>query len=181
VKLQALDQVGWAEELVVDVGGGTGGLLSGLLARHPRLRGIVLDLPHSEAAALSTFAAAGVADRCAFVSGDFFEAVTAGGDAYVLSHILHDWDDEHALRILRAIRAACGDAARLVIVDAVLPADGTSALVPKLLDLHMLVMLGGRERTADEWERLLGQGGFSLRQIHGDGGLAAIEAGTIAL
>ena len=179
-KLQAVEQAGWSDGLVIDVGGGTGGLLAGLLTLHPELRGIVYDLPHSEQAALATFEAAGVDDRCSFVSGNFFESVPPGGDAYLLSHILHDWDDEQSLRILGAIRAAAGDATRLVVMDSVLPDAGTGALVPKLLDLHMLVMLGGCERTADEWGRLLGRGGFALRQIHGEGVLAAIEAGTIA-
>lgn len=179
-KLQSLEQLAWHDELVVDVGGGTGGLLSGLLAGHPQLRGIVVDLPHSEPVALTTFAEAGVADRCTFASGNFFEAVPAGGDVYVLSHILHDWDDGPALRILGAIRAAAGDEARLVILDNVLTT-GSGAIVPKLIDLHMLVMLGGRERTADDWERLLAQAGFALGPIHADGPLAAIEAATIAL
>jgi SAM-dependent methyltransferase len=180
LKLASLDQLDWSDQLVVDVGGGTGGLLSGLLARHPALRGIVVDLPHSEAAALETFAAAGVADRATFLSGDFFEAVPAGGDAYVLSHILHDWDDEPAHRILRAIRDAAGDGARLAILDNVL-GDGPGELVPKLIDLHMLVLVGGRERTRDEWERLLAAAGFSLERVYTDGPLAAIEAATIAL
>ena len=181
LKLQSLDQLDWSDELVVvDVGGGTGGLLSGLLARHPLLRGIVVDLPHSEEAALATFAATGVADRCSFVSGNFFESVPAGGDAYVLSHILHDWDDEPALRILRAIRAVAADGTRLLILDNVLTS-GPGEIVPKLIDLHMLVMLGGRERTAEDWERLLKEGGFSLERIHTDGPLALVEAATIAL
>jgi hypothetical protein len=180
LKLDSVDQLDWSDELVVDVGGGTGGLLSGLLARHPQLRGIVVDLPHSEAAAVAMFQAAGVADRASFATGDFFEAVPAGGDVYVLSQILHDWDDEPALRILGAVRAAAGGAARLLIVDNVLT-EGPGAVVPKLLDLHMLVMLGGRERTRDEWDRLLGQAGFSLERVHADGPLTVIEAATIAL
>jgi hypothetical protein len=179
-KLRSLEQLDWSNQLVVDVGGGTGGLLSGLLANHPGLRGIVVDLAHSEPVAQATFRSAGVADRCTFVSGDFFQAVPAGGDAYVLSHILHDWDDEPARRILRAIRAAAGDSARLVILDSVLDA-GPGAVVPKLLDLHMLVLLGGRERTADDWTRLLAECGFAVVRIHAEGSLAAIEAATIAL
>ena len=103
----------------------------------------------------------------AFVSGNFFEAVPSGGDVYVLSHILHDWDDEPARRILRAIRTAAGDSARLVILDNVLDA-GPGAVVPKLLDLHMLVLVGGRERTEDEWSRLLAETGFSLVGIHAE-------------
>jgi hypothetical protein len=179
-KLRSLEQLAWSDELVVDVGGGTGGLLSGLLANHPALRGIVVDLPHSETVARETFERAGVADRCTFVSGNFFEAVPSGGDVYVLSHILHDWDDEPARRILRAIRTAAGDSARLVILDNVLDA-GPGAIVPKLLDLHMLVLVGGRERTEAEWSRLLADVGFSLVRIHAVETLTAIEAATIAL
>ncbi len=180
-KLRSLEQLAWSDELVVDVGGGTGGLMSGLLANHPALRGIVVDLPHSEAVARATFERAGVADRCSFVSGNFFEAVPSGGDAYVLSHILHDWDDEPAGRILGAIRrAAAGDPARLVILDNVLQS-GPGAVVPKLLDLHMLVLVGGRERSEDEWSRLLTETGFSLVGIHAEGPLTAIEAATIDL
>ena len=103
-----------------------------------------------------------------------------GGDAYVLSHILHDWDDEPARRILRAIRAAADDSARLVILDNVLQS-GPGAVVPKLLDLHMLVLVGGRERSEDEWSRLLAETGFSLVGIHAEGPLTAIEAATIDL
>ncbi len=179
IRIDALVQLDWSEELVVDVGGGTGGLLSALLARHPQLRGIVFDLPHAEEVAVSTLEAAGVADRCAFVSGNFFEAVPAGGDVYVLSHILHDWDDEPSLRILRACRAAAGDGARLLILDVVLPPGGTGAVVPKLLDLHMLVLLAGRERTHQEWSRLLAQAGFSLDRIHAEGPFTVIEAAPL--
>jgi hypothetical protein len=180
VRIDALEQLEWSDELVVDVGGGTGTLLSQLLAGHPDLRGIVFDLPHTEQTALAMFEAAGVADRCSFVSGDFFESVPAGGDVYLLSHILHDWDDEPALRILRACRAAAGEAARLLILDAVLPPDGPGAVVPKLLDLHMLVLLGGRERTAEDWRSLLAQGGFALERVHADGPVPVIEAATVA-
>ena len=183
VRIHAVEQLDWADELVVDVGGGTGGLLSALLSAHPRLRGIVVDLPHAEQSARATFEAAGVADRLQFASGDFFEAVPAGGDVYVLSHILHDWDDEQSLRILRACRAAAGETTRLLILDAVLPAGAEpGAVVPKFfLDLHMLVLVGGRERTEDEWRRLLAQGGFSLERIHADGPVPVIEAHTTAL
>jgi hypothetical protein len=176
VRIHALEQLDWSDELVVDVGGGTGGLLSALLAGHAGLRGIVFDLPHAEQSARSTFETAGVADRCAFATGDFFESVPAGGDVYVLSHILHDWDDEHSLRILRACRAAAGESTRLLILDVVLPPDGPGAVVPKLLDLHMLVLVGGRERTAEDWRRLLAQGGFSLEHIHANGPVPVIEA-----
>jgi hypothetical protein len=180
VRIRSLEQLDWSDELIVDVGGGTGTLLSSLLAGHPRLRGIVFDLPHAQESALATFETAGVADRASFASGDFFESVPAGGDVYVLSHILHDWDYEHALRILRACRVAAGEGARLLILDVVLPADGPGAAVPNLLDLHMLVLIGGRERTAEDWRRLLSQGGFTLERIHADGPVSVIEARTSA-
>lgn len=173
---RAVAGLAWSDELVVDVGGGTGRLLADLLAAHPELRGIVVDLPHAKDAALSTIAAAGLADRCTFASGDFFESVPAGGDVYILSNILHDWDDAPARRILRVCRAAASPGARLLVVDAVLPAGGTGAVVPKLLDLHMLVLLGGRERTEDEWRALLAAGGFALERVHTDGPAPMIEA-----
>ena len=169
----------WSDELVVDVGGGTGGLVASLLARHPGLRGIVVDLPHSEAAARERFAAAGLEDRCEFRAGDFFVEVPVGGDAYVLSQILHDWDDEPALRILRACAAAAKPSSRLLVIDAVVP-EGDGAQVPKLLDLHMLVMLGGRERTESEWRALLAAGRFELVGIDDSGAFAVIEARPLA-
>ncbi len=164
LRVRVVAELPWSNEVVVDVGGGTGTLLAELLAGHSRLRGVVYDLPHAEAGALASIEAAGVAERCEFTSGDFFSGVPSGGDVYVLSHILHDWDDEPAIRILQACRAAMSPDSRLLVVDAVVP-DGPGGVMAKLIDLHMLVLIGGRERTATQWKELLGAAGFRLAEI----------------
>jgi O-methyltransferase domain/Dimerisation domain len=149
-RLAALDWRG--DETVVDVGGGNGSLLVGLLERHAGLRGIVFDLPETvrDEQALG--------DRCTFVEGSFFESVPEG-DVYVLSTILHDWDDERAAAILRTIRAAAAPGTRLLAIDAVVPA-GNEPFGPKWLDLLMLALLGGRERDEAQWRTLLEGAGF---------------------
>ena len=154
-RLAALD---WREdETVVDIGGGTGRLLCDLLERRPELRGIVFDLP--EADRDETIGG----DRIAFVSGSFFEHVPEG-DTYVLSKILHDWDDEPAAAILRTIRTAARDEARLLVLDSVVPPGNEPAGV-KWLDILMLVLQHGRERTESDWRALLDGAGFGIEQI----------------
>jgi O-methyltransferase domain/Dimerisation domain len=154
-KLAALE---WREgETVVDVGGGTGRLLRDLLDRRPELRGIVFDLPEADRDETA------VGDRINFVSGSFFEQVPEG-DAYVLSKILHDWDDEQAAAILRTVRAAAPDDARLLVLDSVVPRGNDPAGV-KWLDLLMLVLQRGRERTESDWRALLDGAGFRVEQI----------------
>jgi hypothetical protein len=145
-----------ANETVVDVGGGNGELLRELLERRPELRGIVFDLPET-ARDESTFG-----DRMEFVAGSFFEAVPAG-DSYILSAILHDWSDDRADEILRTVRRAASPAARLLVIESVV-ADGNEPQGSKWLDLLMLV-LGGRERTAPEWRALLADAGFAVDEI----------------
>jgi hypothetical protein len=149
-RLAALDWRG--DETVVDVGGGNGSLLLGLLDRHPGLRGIVLDLPETVRDAKA------MGGRCTFVAGSFFEGVPTG-DVYLLSTILHDWDDERAAAILRTIRAAAGPDTRLLVVDAVLP-HGNDPHGAKWLDLLLLAQFGGRERDEAQWRTLLAAGGF---------------------
>jgi hypothetical protein len=139
-------------ETVVDVGGGNGSLLVGLLARQPGLSGIVFDLPET------TRDEASLGDRCTFVAGSFFEQVPAG-DVYILSTILHDWDDASASRILRTIRDHAPPDARLLVIDAVIP-EGNEPHGAKWLDLLMLVLAGGRERDEAEWRALLAGGRF---------------------
>ena len=151
-----VDQVaGYAwrgDEVVVDVGGGNGALLIELLRRHSGLRGIVFDLPET------TRDEAAFGDRLEFVAGSFFDRVPTG-DAYILSTILHDWDDEEAGRILRTIHAAAPDDALLLIVDAVVPV-GNDPHGAKFLDLLMLALFGGRERDEAQWRALLAGNGF---------------------
>ena len=148
---------------IVDVGGGHGTLLAAILAAQPAARGILYDAPGVVADASPVLAP--VADRSEIVSGDFFSAVPRGGDTYVLKHIVHDWDDERALRILRNVRAVVPDTGRVVVVDTVLP-DEDVYTHGFFLDLTMLVMTdGGRERTAGEFAALLGDAGLSLSRI----------------
>jgi hypothetical protein len=152
-----LAELEWRDdETLVDIGGGNGALLRALLDLRPALRGIVFDLPETVRDE-STFG-----DRIDFVEGDFFKQVPAG-DAYVLSAILHDWDDEHATAILRTIHAAAQPGARLLATESVIPA-GNDPHGAKWLDLLMLV-LGGRERNEADWRALLEGAGFEVEHI----------------
>jgi SAM-dependent methyltransferase len=149
---------------VVDVGGGYGALLAAILQNNSGMRGILFDLPHVVASAEEQLAATEVADRCTFVGGDFFAEVPAGGDAYVLSQILHDWDDERCVAILGNCRQVIPDHGKLLVVELVLP-PGDEPFLGKWLDLHMLVLLGGRERTAAEYNTLFRAAGFELARV----------------
>jgi SAM-dependent methyltransferase len=142
---------------IVDVGGGHGTLLRALLATAPLARGVVLDLPEVAATAPA-------AERIEFAAGDFLARVPPGGDVYVLCHVLHDWDDDAAARILGTCRRAAPLGARLLIVEAVL-GDQPGPVMPELLNLHLLVMSGGRERTRDQYRRLLDQAGWRLTGV----------------
>jgi hypothetical protein len=142
---------------IVDVGGGMGALLAAFLEANPGARGILFDLP-------DVVAHAGSIDRCELVGGDFFEGVPAGGDVYVLSRVLHDWDDGRAAILLANCRRAMGDGGRLLIVSRVV-SEGDSPDESKLNDLNMLVIGGGRERTQDEFRTLLEQAGFRLTRV----------------
>jgi len=149
---------------VVDVGGGHGALVAALLTAHPRMRGVVFDLPHVVADAPALLDAAGVMDRCEVVGGSFFgDAVPAGADAYLLKAVLHDWDDAEALAILRACHAAARPDSVLLVVDRDLGAPNENPDA-KLSDLNMMVGTGGRERTRDQFAALLAAGGFALER-----------------
>jgi hypothetical protein len=148
---------------LVDVGGGHGVLLATVLAANPSLRGVLFDLPHVVEGAGAHFARLGVADRATRVGGDFFQEVPRG-DAYVMSHIIHDWDDERATAILRTIRRAAEPDARLLLVETVVP-PGNAFSFAKLLDLEMLALPGGVERTEAEYRALLQAAGFRPTRV----------------
>jgi SAM-dependent methyltransferase len=152
-RVDRLEAVEWrGDETVVDVGGGNGSLLVTLLERRPGLRGIVFDLPET------VRDEEGLGGRIAFVEGSFFDFVPEG-DVYVLGTVLHDWDDGSAARILRTIRESASAGSRLLILDAVLP-PGNDPNGTKWLDLLMLALLGGKERSEQQWRELLAAGGF---------------------
>jgi hypothetical protein len=165
-----------ARRCVVDVGGGQGALLTAILIRHPRLRGVLFDRPAVVAAAPALLDAAGVAPRCDVVGGDFFAAVPDGADAYVLKSVIHDWEDEPATAILRTCRRAIAPDGRLLLVERVIapPNEGAPA---KLSDLNMLVAPGGRERTREEYGALLAAAGFRLAETIPAGGDTQIVEG----
>jgi hypothetical protein len=144
---------------VADIGGGNGTLIAGVLAAHPHLRGIVFDQPAVVADAGPVLEAAGVADRAQAVGGSFFESVP-GADVYLMKAILHDWPDAESIRILQSIRAA-SSSATLLVIERVLGGPNED-LEGKLMDLHMLVMPGGLERTYEEWRELFQAGGWRL-------------------
>jgi precorrin-6B methylase 2/predicted transcriptional regulator len=165
--------------VVVDVGGGNGALVAGLLRARPDLRGIVCDLAPGLAGTADYLARTEVADRCRVLEADFFDSLPAEGDAYFLKQVLHDWDDEHAARILATCRRSMRAGARIVIIERLQP--GRMVRDPNhlglaMLDLEMMVRLGGRERTLQEYVELLEGAGFHfLRALPGER-FALIEA-----
>jgi SAM-dependent methyltransferase len=142
----------------VDVGGAAGTLLFSVLRANPRLEGVVFDIPTVVASATSAAREAGLGQRVEVIDGDFFDSVPEG-DLYLLKYILHDWDDASCVRILRNCRRAVRPGGRVAIVEMLLGEVGEQAFAP-LMDLNMLVMLPGRERTLDEYRRLITDGGF---------------------
>ena len=150
---------------VVDVGGGYGTILAAVLRANPELRGVLFDQTAVIDGGRSRIAASGLAERCDLVAGSFFDTIPAGGDVYILSSILHNWDDERAIEILRTCRRAMSDAARLLIVELVIPPGNTPG-DGKMLDLQMMVLFtGGKERTLDQYRALLEAAGFRLWRI----------------
>jgi hypothetical protein len=154
---------------VVDVGGGRGTVLASILKAHPGLRGTLIDLPRVAQGAAAHFLEEGLADRAEAVGGDMFEGVPAGGDLYLLSHVIHDWGDDDSIRILRSCRRAMTAGAKLVILDRVMPERIEPSLevqVKVVQDITMMIAHGSaRERTAREFEALLDAAGLRLRGI----------------
>jgi hypothetical protein len=149
---------------VIDVGGANGNLLAEILSRHAGPRGVLFDRAHVVSGARTFLETRGVSERVAIMAGDFFQEVPAGGDAYVLSHIIHDWNEVQCLTILGHCRKAMTPDARLLLVEMVLP-DGDVFHPGKILDMVMLVMTGGQERTQVEYAALLKSGGFRLTRV----------------
>lgn len=149
---------------VVDVGGATGNMLAAILDRHAEPRGVLFDLPHVVGDAPALLKKRGIEQRVSIEAGDFFKTVPAGGDAYLLSHVIHDWSEEQCLAILSHCRKAMKPNGRLLIVEMVLP-PGDTPHPGKMLDMVMLVVPGGQERTEAEYSTLLGKAGFRLVRV----------------
>ena len=165
-----------AFETVVDVGGGTGNLLAAILERHPGPRGVLADLPHVVREAPALIESRALGDRVTIEAIDFFKSVPVGGDAYLLSHVIHDWNEDQCLTILGNCRKAMKPTSRLLIIEMVLPA-GDTAHPGKLLDIAMLVMPGGQERTEEEYGTLLSKAGFPLtRVVPTESAVSVVEA-----
>jgi O-methyltransferase domain/Dimerisation domain len=161
--LEAYDFSSLNGKTLVDIGGGHGYLLTAILKKHPEIRGVIFDLEHVVVGAPAHIGAAGVSARCQTASGDFFAAVPAG-DAYIMKHIIHDWNDEKALSILRNCHRAGTGKTKVILVEAVITA-GNEPHFAKWLDLEMMLLPGGRERTEEEFARLFHQAGFNLTRV----------------
>ncbi len=149
---------------LVDIGGASGNMLGHILSRHPGLKGVLYDLPHVVVDAPQLLEGFGVADRVEIVGGSFFEAAPSGHDAYLMSHIIHDWDEQEIATILGHCRKAMKPDGRILIVEMVLP-EGDGFHPGKLLDMMMLLAPGGQERTSSEYAALLAANGFRLTKV----------------
>jgi SAM-dependent methyltransferase len=164
---------------LMDVGGGLGELMIAILKQYPSMRGIVFDLPHCADGARNNLAAAGVAGRCEFIAGSFFDSVPAGGDAIVMKAIIHDWNDERCVRILQNCHRALKPGARLMVLDQIVPEKlepTADNLAIALMDLNMLRGPGGCERTVGEFRELLAKGSFGMTKVVPAGRYNVIEA-----
>ena len=168
---------------IIDVGGGDGMLLSTLLTAHPAMQGVLFEQPRVIEKATQRMAANGLAARCAVVAGDMFESVPAGGDAYILSRVLHDWNDERAIAILRNCRRSMAPGGKVLLVERIIPARIENSEAMRVLvvsDLHMMVMNGGRERTEAQYRELFAAAGLNLTRVISTGGAMSVIEGMIA-
>lgn len=160
-------------KVIVDVGGGRGTLLAAILGAHPHLRGILFDRQHVVDDARAFFRTMGLEERCDFVVGDFFQSVPGGGDVYILSQVIHNWDDEQCVVILNNSHRAMVEGGIVMLLEMVVSGGKDRAFI-NLFDLNMMVMTGGRERTEEEFRVLLERSGFALRRIIPAGPLMSI-------
>ena len=147
--------------LIIDVGGGNGSFVRAIVQQHRQPTGVVVDLPYMESQAVASIEHDRLGNRCRFEAHDIFESVPAGGDIYLLRFILHDWNDDESVRILKTLRAAMAPAGRVLIVEMLVPDTNEPGFV-QLMDINMLVMTGGRERTATEYGALCAAAGLRL-------------------
>ncbi|HMJ30343.1 MAG TPA: methyltransferase, partial [Xanthobacteraceae bacterium] len=150
-------------------------MLAAILHAHSQMRGTLFDLPGVVAGAKSVLEQRGVIDRCDFVGGSFFEAVPEGGDAYIMRVVIHDWDDDQAIAILRTCRRAMQEVAKLILIKRIV-APPNEIPATKFSDLNMLVLPGGRERTREEFSDLFAKSGFELTRVAPAGNVNVIEA-----
>jgi SAM-dependent methyltransferase len=148
--------------VILDAGGGHGALIAAILKAHPAATGILFDQPHVIAGALPLVEAEGIVSRCRIVGGSFFEGIPGGIDACILKSVIHDWDDERSLAILKNCRKALNENGKLLLIEHVLPAGVDNDPRVILIDLHMMAVTGGRERTEDEFRALCEAAGFII-------------------
>ena len=151
-------------EKIMDVGGGHGGLITSILKRNSNMRGLLFDSPQVIEGARANIDGSGVGDRCELVGGDFFKSVPSGADAIILKWIIHDWNDQQSVAILKNCHRALPDNGKLILVEAVVPATSEPHF-SKFIDLNMMVMTGGRERTESEFSKLYEDSGFQLTRV----------------
>lgn len=149
---------------VIDVGGAHGAFVSGVVQKYPDAKGVLVDLPHVVAGTRESLAANGLASRIEVKAGDFFQEVPSGVDVYLLKHILHDWNDEKCVTILKNVRKAMKPTSKVLVVEFALPEDATPAPA-QFMDLNMLVLLDGRERTKDQYASLFAKAGLTLSRF----------------
>jgi hypothetical protein len=174
--LDAYDFGGFGK--VVDIGGGSGWLLAGILAKYTDVSGLLFDQPHVVKGFLDTIDTTGIRDRCAVIGGSFFDSVPAEGALYLMQSILHDWGDDDCVRILERTRASMTSDARLLVLERIIPADAVMPTPLAMLDMHMMAVLGGRERTLVEFDALFARAGLRRLRVIATAGFAAdiIEA-----
>jgi len=155
-------------QTIIDIGGGYGELLSAILQANPGTRGVLFDLPNARETGLSHMASIGLGERCEIVTGSFFESIPSGGDAYILKHIIHDWNDEQCKVILENCRRVMAANGKLLVIERIIPDQVEPSVSHQLIlraDLNMLIGTGGRERTEGEFQALLSSSGFRLNRV----------------
>lgn len=168
-----------ASGVVVDIGGGHGALIAAILQANPGLRGVLFDMPHVVEGAAPILEEAGVAERCARVGGDFFSPPLPSGDVYTLRQIIHDWDDERSVIILRHCAQAMAADGKVLVIEAIIPPGNEPSRI-KFLDLQMLVMTGGQQRTEEEYRQLYAAAGLHLTRVIPAGSEFSIVEGVRA-